>query len=522
MTPETSIYEYARQGLALSANKTALWFYGRSMTYRELFNRIDNVADHLYVLGIRQGTVVTIHLPNCPQAVMAIYAVAKLGGICNMVHPAMPLNALKEKMHFTESRFLITGNFFRDSAQVDFAERVIYVDVGAHMGTVKGFGYRLKAKGRLPAGAVPFEMLEKKASKNAVLPKAETLASKCVFYLHSSGTTGDPKTVMHCHSALNREALNIRIGCSLGDVNEDVLLNIMPLYHGLGLMVDLHSATSGGTKIVQMATWSPQYAVQLIQKHQVTIMTAVPKIYYDLLQQKNFNGGSFRYCFSGGDVFNLQKKEEFLKKTGHPIFEGYGLTEVVASCAVEVHDGVNLGFKPFPWSSFAVRSLDGSISKIGEGELFVNSCAAMMGYLKDSAADGIWMEWNGKRWLRTGDYGFLDALGNFHFIERVKYTIIRNGNNVFPKEVEDVILKSGCAREACVIGRWDEQQHTQSICAYVVLEDKRAGDAESEIKAHCEANLPGYAVPQIICFLEALPRNAVGKIDRKRLEKQGQ
>lgn len=86
MTTETSIYEYAKQGLALAADKPAIWFYGKSMTYRELFKKIDNVADHLYALGVREGTVVTIHLPNCPQAVMAIYAVAKLGGICNMVH----------------------------------------------------------------------------------------------------------------------------------------------------------------------------------------------------------------------------------------------------------------------------------------------------------------------------------------------------------------------------------------------------------------------------------------------------
>jgi acyl-CoA synthetase (AMP-forming)/AMP-acid ligase II len=126
MTTETSIYEYARQGLALSAEKTALWFYGRSMTYRELFDRIDNVADHLYTLGVRQGTVVTIHLPNCPQAVMAIYAVAKLGGICNLVHPLTPLNVLHDNMLFAESDVLITGSHFSEVSAVDFAKTVIY------------------------------------------------------------------------------------------------------------------------------------------------------------------------------------------------------------------------------------------------------------------------------------------------------------------------------------------------------------------------------------------------------------
>ena len=108
MTTETSIYEYAKQGLALSTDKTAIWFYGKSIAYRELFEKIDNVADNLYAMGVREGTVVTIHLPNCPQAVMAIYAVAKLGGICNMVHALMPREGLKDNMAFTESDFLIT------------------------------------------------------------------------------------------------------------------------------------------------------------------------------------------------------------------------------------------------------------------------------------------------------------------------------------------------------------------------------------------------------------------------------
>lgn len=521
MTTETSIYEYARRGLRLSENKTAIWFYGKSLSYRELFERIDHVADNLYALGVRKGTVVTVHLPNCPQAVMAIYAIAKLGGICNMVHPAMPLNALREKMRFTESGFLITADSFNQVASINFTERLVLVHLGFHMGAVKRAGYRLKRKTKLPKEAVPFERLERPCAVKAQIPQPETLANMCCVYLHSSGTTGEPKTVMHSHGAINREAVNICAGCSLGAVNNDVLLGVMPLYHGIGLVLDVHGAISGGTKMVQMAAWNAEFAAKMIRKHAVTLMTVVPRIYYDLMRLDVFSAKSFRFCFSGGDVFKPELKADFFRKEGKPIYEGYGLTEVVASCGVEVHDGVNFGFVPFPNCQFAVRQNNGIVSNMGEGELLVCSNAAMLGYLKSDSNESVWVAWEDKLWFPTGDYGLVDERGNFRFMERIKYTIIRNGNNVFPAEVEKVILKSGFASEACVVGLEDDRNHTQIICAHIVPVAAGTPEVEKKILEYCRANLSAYAVPQVICVTSELPRNAVGKIDRKLLIKQG-
>ncbi len=521
MTPETSIYEYARQGLALSADKTAIWFYGKSITYRELFRLIDNIADNLFAVGVRQGTVVTIHLPNCPQAVMAIYAVAKLGGICNMMHPMIPLKSLRENMDFTESQVLITGSHFADAEKAEFTELLIYADLSSHMATVSGFGFRMKNKNRRPERAIAFETLEQKNHVAANIPEQKMLSGECAWYLHSSGTTGTPKTVMHSHRAINQEAINIREGCCLGAVNEDVLLNVMPMYHGIGLVDDMHSAISGGTKIVQMASWDVNRAVRLIKKHRVTIMTVVPKIYYDLLKDEHFNAESYRICFSGGEVFDSKIKKEFYERTGKMIVEGYGMTELVAPCGVEVHDGRNSGFTPFPETRFAVINGDGIPKHQGEGELIVSSNTAMLGYLKDPAAtEAAFLNWDDSRWLKTGDYGVVDDGGNFHFKERTKDIIIYNGNNVFPCDVEAAIMKSKAARDVCVVGIWDEDMHTETVCAYVVpFSFADETESRKQIEAFCAETLPAYAVPKRIRFLESMPRGATGKIDRKALKK---
>ena len=158
MTTETSIYEYAKQGLQYGADRTAIWFYGRSISYGELFEKIDNVADHLYELGVREGTVVTIHLPNCPQAVMAIYAVAKLGGICNMVHALTPSIALKENINETKGEFLLT---YKSDCLID--DKSVFVDVSRYMGLVYRLGYKAKNRENPPKGYISFSALESRS-----------------------------------------------------------------------------------------------------------------------------------------------------------------------------------------------------------------------------------------------------------------------------------------------------------------------------------------------------------------------
>ncbi|MBQ3265772.1 MAG: acyl--CoA ligase [Ruminococcus sp.] len=520
MTTETGIYEYAKQGLALSADQPAIWFYGTSITYRELFEKIDNVADHLYALGVREGTVVTIHLPNCPQAVMAIYAVAKLGGICNMVHALIPAKGLKEDMEFAESAFLIT--YQSDCTQA--AEKYLLADISYHMGWLYRTGFRLKNK-RNKADAHSFEKLEQPCESRAVVPDSKSLSEKCAAYFHSSGTTDTPKTVMHSHRAINNLVYDAQEFFHRKSIVDEVLLEIFPYFHGTGLALNLHQFITGGATIVTMAQWNVKQAVRFIHQYGVTILIGVPRIYIDLLSVPSFTSTTIRHAYVAGDYVGAELKKAFSKRLNRDscLYEGYGMTEIVTACfsCGQYHDRIGSSGYPIQEDCrAAVLSSDGAIRTVGDGELLVATNTMMMGYLKNQReTEEAFIFQDGVKWFRTGDIGSIDEDGYVYFLERVKNTIIHNGYNVYPAEVEKVIRSVPGVTDVCVVGVWDKKKKTQFIRAYVVPGKIKETALKEQIMVACKDRLPRFAYPRQICFMDQFPRNNMAKVDRKVLER---
>lgn len=520
MTPETGIYAYAKHGLSLSADRPALWFYGKSITYRELFEKIDNTADHLYALGVREGTVVTIHLPNCPQAVIAIYAVAKLGGICNMVHAQTPAAALRENLAFTESDVLIT--YLPDCTEG--AKTAFYVDISHHMGFFYRIGYRAKSKTRRPENIPAFETLERPCPQKATAPEQDSLAEKCAVYFHSGGSTGRPKTILLAHSALNHCVLNVSDYFEM----EDVTLGALPLFHGFGFALDVHRSLYFGSPLVLLPRWSAKTAVKLIKTHKVTVINGVPAIFGSLLNEPSFCGkgiSQISRCYVGGDTVDPTLIKEFDNRIDgeHHLFPGYGLTETTTANCVNapIHYKQGSSGHPMRNTTFAVIDENGQMSHTGTGELVISSRALMMGYLKDpKATEETLFVHDGKRWTRTGDLVELDEDGFMFFKDRIKNIIIHNGYNIYPGQVEDVIRTVPAVKDVCVVGVFDGKLHTQSVRAAVILQtDAEREAAKEQIEQACLTVLPRYSMPKEIVFYDAFPKTAADKVDRKELSK---
>ena len=526
MTPATSVYEYAREGLRLSPRKPALWFYGRSICYTQLFESIDNVADRLYQMGVRQGTVVTIHLPNCPQAVMAFYAVAKLGGICNMAHPQIPWKSLQENMDFCGSNILITGDHFPQADLAAESTKLIYVRISDHMGLGYQLGYRLKNRNRKPTKSVSFRDLERPSKNPAQLIDQTELAQQCVVYLNSSGTTGTPKTVMHSHVACNNWVENVKGFFHGTGWQEEVSLSMFPLFHGAGLVLDMHRTICGGSTQVTLSKWNAHQAVRFIRKYRVTLMNAVPFVYQSLLKQKGFHKKitkHFTQCFVAGDHTPLELKKNFDAVVGRrTLHEGYGMTEIVtASFATSQYtDRIEASGYPFPNCNIAVVDSDGNLKKAGEGEFVVNSNTIMMGYLKEpEATTQVLFERDHKQWFRTGDYGRIDEDGYLYFLDRIKNVIVRNGYNIYPGEIEGVIRRLDSIQDVCVIGRKQNNLKGEEICAFIELDaGAQPEHIENQILSLCKEYLPTYSLPNRILVLDKLPRNRMNKINRTELE----
>lgn len=527
MMTETSIYEYAKQGLSYGADRTALWFYGKSISFSTLFEKIDNVADHLYQFGVRQGTVVTIHLPNCPQAVMAIYAVAKLGGICNMVHPLIPIDGLRQNMEFVESEILITGSHFERVSEVDFASKLLFVELHEHMGTVAALLYQSRNKVSCPRNAVDYCSLEVACNTKAETPRSVDLAQSCVCYLNSSGTTSAPKTVIHSHAALNNWVENARGFFRDTDLSRHKVLSVLPVFHGSGLVLNIHQVLSSGGEQFLMASWNPGQAARLIKRHSISILTGVPKLYQDLLDQKGFCGTKIQnitQCFVSGDYVPYRLKQEFNTRVGRQcLFEGYGMTEIVTACFSNAPYREKMSSSGYPLENchIAILNEKGELQLAGRGELVVSTNTMMIGYLKDTeGTDASFFEVNGQRWLRTGDEGEIDEQGFVYFLERRKNVIVRKGYNIYPGEIEAVVREVNGVDEVCAVGVPDPtlQETTEQVRVCIVL---RSGFNREEVaravRTACQKSLPRYATVAQIRFLDHLPRNQMNKIDRTYL-----
>lgn len=513
ISPETSIYEYAKQGLSYGKDRTAIWFYGRSISYGELFEKIDNVADHLYALGVRQGTVVTIHLPNCPQAVMAIYAVAKLGGICNMVHALTPIEEVKKTLPKAQTPFLITH------LNCIINCRTFVVDVTEYMGDDFKNGFKGEDSPRFVGN--DFLDLEIECPVKGHYPKKKELADKPVVYLHSSGTTGESKTVIHCHAAINQSVANAVDYYKLRSRTDEVVLAVLPLFHGMGLAHVMHISLTGGAQLIQLIRWDASSAASLVDSLKATLIVGVPKMFSDLLNLTWFKGTSLRHCFVAGDNVAPELKASFNERTGkkHCLYEAYGLTETVVgvcSCSAE-HD--NLESCGYPVSNSDIRVLDdyGQPQKTGIGELVVSINTFMLGYLDDPVGTrAVFMNYDGKRWLKTGDIGRIDEEGYVYFIDRKKDIIIHNGYNVFPLEIESFSRIVTGVADICVVGR--RIDGSEQIWAFVETDGTRTcEEIESQLIDLWKEHLPSYAIPKQIRFVDKLPRNIMGKVTREDL-----
>ena len=270
MDTNISIYEYAKVNLAEKERKSAIWFYGNSINFKECFEKIDNIADNLCNIGIKFGDVITIHAPNCPEAIMAIYAIAKIGAIANLVHPLMPLTALKENMKRTQSRVLISSNIFKDAEKVDFAEHIYCVRMSQSMGFISKAYTEFQSHYYMPKGTRNFIELEKKCKKKFTYPNAKFLSDKCVCYMHSSGSTGSPKIVMHSHKNINNWAenyRNYRKRCNFSA--NPVSSSFLPLFHGAGFAEGMHVQFSAGWEIILISKINIKQIIRLIKRKKI-------------------------------------------------------------------------------------------------------------------------------------------------------------------------------------------------------------------------------------------------------------
>lgn len=525
-------------------NYIAYDFMGGKTTYRTFIREIEDCARALKSIGVKVGEAVTICMPNAPQTMIMFYAVNLVGGIANMVHPLSSEKEIEFCIRESGSAVCLTldqmyGKFENIRSQVPL-RTLILTSVKDVLSPIKKKGYYLlegrKIK-KVPKDAVIVWwnsfILQGKRYKAEFRVKREAEDPAAILY--SGGTTGKTKGILLSNRNFNALAAQI-IATNKMFKPGDKMLAIMPMFHGFGLGVSIHSMVASGGRCILIPRFNAESYAKLLKKHQPNFIAGVPTLYEALLRLTSLDKvdlSCLKGVFSGGDSLSVELKKRFdyfLKSHGaHCIVrEGYGTTEcVTASCLTPVHmyrEG-SIGL-PFPDTYYKIVKV-GTTEEVPygeEGEICLTGPTLMMKYINnpEETANTLKVhETDGHTWLHTGDLGMMDEDGFIYFRQRIKRMIVTSGYNVYPSQIENVLDAHEKVHMSCVIGVPDSLK-MQKVIAFIVLKPgfTPSEEIKDELLAYCSKYVAKYAMPKSIEFRKMLPTTLVGKVAYRELEQE--
>ncbi len=519
-----SMYAALLENISGSTVRTAISFYGKKYSFGQVFGLIDTLADNLAAdFGIKKGDTVTLCMPNSPAALLCFYAANKLGAAVNLVHPFIPPETLRESVRRTGSKLLLVYDVYR-CGKFDFGVPTLVSDSAHYMGVAAKVYYRCTQK--RTAFGEPFEKyLKHRGSPHQ--EAAQFAAGEAAVYLASGGTTGEPKIIAHDNAVFNRLCAKAEEFLSEPVERYTALYNVLPIFHGFGLCINMHMCMLMRRTNIMCIRFDAKMSARQIVRGKANILTGVPTMYRKLLGEKAFTEAdlsNIRDVYVGGDSVPQTLIDEFnaaLERGGSSarMYVGYGLTETVTVCLVNTlrhHRENSIGY---PLSGTRVKIYkEGKELPAGEvGEIYLDSDQFMLGYLGEEHSPFV--EIDGVRWLKTGDYGWLDEDGFLYFKQRIKNMIKVSGVPVYPSEIEAAALSVPGVRRACAVGIPDAVKG-QVVRLFVEAPGQDTAACRAAILEACRRSLIAYAVPKEICFEERLPLNLIGKIDRKKLEER--
>ena len=542
--PEGSMMDAVMAVAEKQPDTVAYTFQGVKTTYRQLVEQAHRVARAFAAAGVKKDDRVTVCLPNCPQAVLCFYGLNLIGAVATMIHPLSSVGEIAFYLRDSGSRVAVTLDQFYGKFQEVMREqpldRLVVATVGDALSPLLRAGYWLTQGRKLktPPPAPPAETWRDflRAGDAYEQPYlVRRAAEDPAVILFSGGTTGVTKGILL--SNLNFNALGTQtIAMATTFEPGQSMLAAMPIFHGFGLGVCIHTILiAGGTSILVPRVSVESYA-RLLKKEQPTYIAGVPTLFEGITRNpymREVNLACLRGVFSGGDSLSIELKKKFdlfLREHGATVQvrEGYGTTECVTASCLTPYDMYREGSigLPFPDTYYKIVRT-GTTDELPygqEGEICLTGPSMMLGYVNQPEETANAMRVHpadGLTWVHTGDLGYMDEDGFVYFRQRIKRMIVTSGYNVYPSQLENIIDAHEAVQMSCVIGVPDSYK-MQKVKAFIVLRDGVAGTPElmESIWAHCRRHIAKYAMPYEIEVRESLPKTLVGKVAYTVLEKE--
>ncbi|MBQ6160608.1 MAG: acyl--CoA ligase [Oscillospiraceae bacterium] len=546
--PRLNLYQIVRQSARSYPDYVAYEFMNKETTYAQFMRRIERTAKALRALGVEKGDRVTICMPNTPQALDTFYALNRIGAVSNMIHPLSAPTEIAFYLNFSHSKAILTLDQFypkleeiRD--QLDHPVKVLIALIQDELPAPLNLLYPMTKQARkvpkLPKGGdyLLWKDFLKAGEKVKELPPEDVMLSReGASILYSGGTTGTTKGILLSSDNFNATALQtIAASGRMNGIAGCRMLSVMPVFHGFGLGIGIHTALVGGGRCILVPRFDLKTYAQLLIKKKPNFIPGVPTLFEALLRTDLLDKAdlSFLYgMFSGGDSLSVELKKKvdaFLKEHNAKIQirEGYGTTECVTASCLTPKDYARSGSIgiPFPDTYYKIVKVgtEDEVEPNIEGEICISGPSVMMCYVDnpEETAQTLRRHADGRIWCHTGDLGTMDADGFVYFRQRIKRMIITSGYNVYPSQLENIIDGHEKVLLSCVVGVKDKYK-MQKVKAYVVLRPgvEPTDEVREELMAHCRRHIAKYAMPYEIEFREELPKTLVGKVAYRVLEEE--
>ena len=538
--PEVSLWDNLETNARRYPNKGALVFFGQVVTYRELLQKAERLAAYLHELGVQKGDRVVLSMQNCPQLVMAHFAILRANAV---VVPVNPMNRAEELKHYISDPGAkvafttadLAAEMLKASDALPEGEGLQHL-ITSHF--TDAFDAQVSGDDAPPeswrdwlltrhaAPAWPGGQVHAWAtalSTNSVPPDLIVGPQDLALLPYTSGTTGLPKGCMHTHSSIMHNAIGSTLWSNGSP--EGVVLMVVPMFHITGIVPLMHGCIRTGVTLIIMPRWDRELAGRMISRWKVTGWTNIPTMVIDLLGSPNFASfdlSSLVGIGGGGAAMPQAVAQRLFEQYGLRYVEGYGLTETAAPSHNNPPDNPKQQCLGIPIFNVDSRVVDPQtlleVPQGEQGEIIIHGPQVFQGYWKNPEATAkAFIEFEGKSFFRSGDLGRVDEDGYFFITDRLKRMINASGFKVWPAEVEALMFKHPAIQEACIISTKDSYRG-ESVKAVVVLRASHKATTGEDIITWCRDNMAVYKVPRIVQFVDALPKSGSGKVMWRALQ----
>ena len=522
-------------------NKTAIVFYGNKITFKELRNKVDRLANALSSLGIKKGDRIAFLLLNSPEFLISWYGAAKIGAHITPVSPVYVSNEIKHQLLDSGTENIIcqdilyesvekTGLKFKNVILTNISESLPRLKKIMGKSILRGVYQKMQAPSPKILQKEGFHQLKDLLDKYPPEPpQVEINPREDILILpFTGGTTGPPKGVIITHYNLVANVIQSVASQPVLEEGKETIIAFMPYYHAAGQLIGVMLGILRGYTQVTITTPDIDDILTSIINHRATFFLGAPTMYeilkdYEKTNRVNWN--KLKVIMSGADALNESTARDWEERTGTKITEGYGMTETTATTHLNPMGKEKYGSIGIPLPSTSAGILDPDEDKfipMGElGELVVMGPQVTRGYLnRPEATKECEAVINGDRWWRTGDLGKMDEDGFFHIYDRKRDLIKYKGLKVFAREVEETLKMHPKIKEVGVVGVPDITVG-ENIKAVIVLEgDARGKISEADMAEYCKDKLAHYKIPKLFEFVGEIPKTDIGKVSRREIREE--